>query len=434
MIWIYRFLFLPILLLSLPYYLARMLKRGGYAKDFQHRLGRHKQLPPTTQGKVRLWIQAVSVGEVNAVAPLVKKLHESGWAEVVLTTTTSTGYAIVRDKLRPYCKAIGVFPLDFLPFNALAWRRLRPDVVVLMESELWPEHCHRAKKHGVPIYLVNARMSDRSFQRYAKVGYFAQRVLSTPHKILASTEQDAQRFTQLGVPAEQVKTVGNMKFDVASNQRSDSSARTELLRELGFIHDENAPLPLVLLGSSTWPGEEALLQQVFEDILKQGMDARLLIVPRHAERRNELCAIFELQKRTWHLRSRGETPPEPVMIHIADTTGELTRLSTAADLAFIGKSLSPNEGGQTPIEAAALGIPMVYGPNMSNFKDICRSLEKEQASLRADHAEAVRAELLDLAQNTQRREQLAKAAKSWHAKHVGATDHVFETLAQEAKK
>lgn len=428
MIWLYRLLFIPALVLSLPYYLARMLRRGGYRRDFGHRFGFLPRLPAVAAGKRRIWIQAVSVGEINAVTPLIQKLHASGQFELVVTTTTSTGYVLARDKLADVCCALGVFPLDFWLCNALAWRRLRPDAVVLMEGELWPEHCCRARRRKVPLFLINARMSDRSFLRYQRLGFVARWIVRKPNAILASTQQDAQRFTKLGADDSAVSVTGNMKFDVASDGAGDTETLAALLHELNFCPATSDAAPRILLGSSTWQGEESMLLDAFQTARKAGIDCRLLLVPRHAERRNEICALLELQNEPWHLRSRGHTPAQPVMIYVADTTGELNRLTQAADVVFIGKSLPPNEGGQTPIEAAAQGKPIVYGPQMSNFRELCNSLEKASAAVRVADADAALDALMELLADSERCAALGTTAAAWHQQHRGATDKNYQVI------
>ena len=156
MIWFYRALFLPALILCAPYYGMRMLRRGGYGLDFSHRFGKQRNLPAPKEKK-RIWIQAVSVGEVEALAPLLEKLWANDRIEVVITTTTSTAYKIVREKYAQKCLYTGVFPFDFLPFSNAAWNKIKPDLAILMEGELWPEHMHQAVSRKVPLLLINAR-------------------------------------------------------------------------------------------------------------------------------------------------------------------------------------------------------------------------------------------------------------------------------------
>ena len=400
MIWIYRLLFLPLFLISCPYYFGRMIKRGGYAKDFTHRFGCVPVLPPRREGVHRVWIQAVSVGETEAVAPLLRELKSRGNVEVILTTTTSTAYKIIREKYADLVAAYACFPMDFLPFSAKAWRRFDPSVAVLMEGELWPEHLTQAKKRGVPVFVVNARLSDKSFRRYRAAGALARWVLGQVRFICAGTQNDFDRFRALGVPADKIAFTGNMKFDVASGETFTAADAAALKMELGFPAD--AP---VLLGSSTWPGEEAMLLETFAEARKRFPELRLLICPRHAERRAEIVEILEKTSWKWFLRSR--TKPEDVPadadVCVADTTGELRKLTHLAQLAFVGKSLPPNNGGQTPIECAALGVPLVYGPAMTNFKDVCRSLEDCGAAVKVRDAAGAQAKLLALLEDAHAR-------------------------------
>ena len=435
MIWIYRVLFLPIFIFAAPYYAYRMFKRGGYGKDFMHRLGWMGKIPKKKPGSKRIWIQAVSVGEVRAIEPLVEYYNQHTDTEIVITTTTSTAYRILLEHFQHRVTKVGIFPLDFWIFSKLAWFRLKPDLAILMESELWPEHLHQANKRKVPVILVNARLSDRSFRRYRCLQPISGWIVRSPNHILAASELDAERFVRLGARAENVVSCGNIKFDVNIEPMLDTAAIQELKQEMG-LHSafadpaaaESNP-PLTLLGSSTWPGEESMLLKVLETALEAGLNFRLLIVPRHAERRGELESLLSKQRRAWHLRSRGFAPG-PVRIYVADTTGELTMLSQLADLAFIGKSLPPNNGGQTPIEAAALGLPIVYGPKMSNFRLVAKSLEAAGAAVVAKNEQEAIRKIVELLQKPKMRAQMAAAAKEWHGKNRGALERVYEICAE----
>lgn len=409
------------MLLSAPYYGWRMLRRGGYGLDFSHRFGLQKDLPPVAAGKKRVWIQAVSVGEIEAIAPLVDLLCESGKVEVVLTTTTSTGYAVLRNKYADKILYGGIFPFDFFPFSRSAWRRIKPDAVVLMESELWPEHLHTAKSKKVPAMLVNARMSDKSFRRYSRMPYLARRLLDKLSLIAVSGEIDFSRFISLGANPRKTICTGNLKFDTRPAAMLDENGKLELRKQLGFNADS-----FVLLGSSTWPTEEEMLLKAAEKIRAAGIDCRLLLVPRHAERRAE---IIELIKNLPHcVRSREKQARDGTLVYLADTTGELRTLTQIADLAFIGKSLPPNEGGQSPIDCSASSVPMVYGSHMSNFRRICQTLEESAAAVKVADADAAVSEIVRLAKNKNARTALAESAKKWHDSNIGAAKRDFDAV------
>ncbi len=419
-------MFLPALICLLPYYAWRMWRRGGYRHDFHHRFGLIDRPPPKAPGARRVWIQAVSVGEANALGPLLAKLRARPHTEIILTTTTSTGYRILREKYAAEVLKVGIFPLDFWPFSRNAWRRLEPDMAVLFESELWPEHLEQARRRKVPVALVNARMSDRSFGRYQKFCAVARWLLGQLRLVLCASKPDEERFLALGADPAKTHHTGNIKFDVAANTGKFTAAQiAELRDELGFGTD---PGTLVLLGSSTWVGEEVMLLGVIQAALAAKLDARLLLVPRHAERRKEIIALLEKQPLPWHARSTSPRARQSVKIYLGDTTGELARLTQAADVAFIGKSLSPHQGGQTPIEAAALGVPMVYGSRMSNFRDACRGLEEAGAAWSVDGATAAHMALLGLLKDPERRKKMGEAARAWHAANQGATLRTMEEL------
>jgi 3-deoxy-D-manno-octulosonic-acid transferase len=423
MSWAYRILFPLLLIPALPYYAWRMLRRGGYGSGFTQRLGFFQKLGPKTHGKRRFWIQAVSVGEIEAIGPLLRQLKSEGAAEIILTTTTSTGYRLAQERYADVADHIGIFPADLWPCSALAWRRIRPDVVILVEGELWPEHLAQARARGVPAYLINGRISDRSFARHLRFRKLSAHVLGHFRQIAASSEEDVRRFRELGFDA---TLTGNIKFDVASDAPMSAAERTRLRADLGFGAD---PRTVVLLGSSTWKGEETVLLRCVRELRAAGHDVRLLLVPRHSERRAEVAAEASASGLSWHQRSTGgAVAPADTIVHLADTTGELRRLTRAADLAFCGKSLAPHEGGQTPVECAAAGVAIIYGPRMSNFRDICRGLESAQAALKAADARELATLLARLVQDGAGRAEMGRRGASWHQGNRGATERTLALL------
>lgn len=405
-----------------------MRKRGGYASGFSHRFGEVPPLPPKSPGRRRVWVQAVSVGEMLAIGPLLEGLRGAG-LEIYLTTTTSTGYALAKEKYAALTVGLGYFPIDFWLFNARAWRRVQPDLCILMEGERWPEHIHAARRHGVPVVCVNARLSDRSFRRSAKFAWAVRATAGSVARILCAAKRDEQRFRALGFPAAKLVTTGNLKLDV-SIPLLDDAAKAALRREIGLpaaATGAGQGTGLVLLGSSTWPGEEEALLDALRQARARGLAVSLLLVPRHAERREELRALLEKSGLTFHFRSAGPAPG-PVDVAVGDTTGELRKLTQLADLVFTGKSLPPHDGGQTPVEAAILGKPVLHGPHMTNFRDIIRSLTEAAAVRRVEtpvHLVRVAVELLA---DTAQREALAASAREWSAANRGATERTLAEI------
>ncbi len=232
------------------------------------------------------------------------------------------------------------FPFDFWWFSALAWRKVQPDLVILIEGERWPEHVHQACCSHVPVLSVNARLSDRSFRWSLKFCGALAAVSTGITRVLCATRTDTEQFLQLGFPAARVETIGNLKLDVAI-PRLSVEEKNELRRELGLAGE------LILLGSSTWPGEESALLQALHAARTRRMSASLLLVPRHAERREELRALFKKSGLTFHFRSDG-CATGLVDVAVGDTTGELRRFTQLADLVFTGKSLAPHRGRTDP--------------------------------------------------------------------------------------
>ncbi len=420
-LWLYRLAFLPLLILSAPYYLLRMRKRGGYGRHFADRFGALQRIPTRRPGVKRLWIQAVSVGELLAIGPLLERLARQSDLEVVLTTTTSTGFKLAEERYGLLVVAIAYFPIDFWFFSARAWKRVQPDLMVLVEGEWWPEHFAQARRRGVPILSINGRLSDRSFRRMRRVRGVIRRLFGGVRLILASSEQDQRRFCEVGFRADQVILTGNLKLDLLLPP-PDPNRLEELRQALGFPKGE-----FVLLGSSTWPGEERAMMAAFRSLRERGMACRLLLVPRHAERREEITRELERTGFTFHLRSKGPGTGL-VDILLGDTTGELRRLTQVADLVFVGKSLPPHQGGQTPIEAAAMGKPVLFGPSMSNFRPIAQDLEACHAARVVNNDAELTRSVVELAENDSRRTEMSLAAQRWHHANVGALDRTLALI------
>ena len=414
-IYCYRLLFLPIFAVLLPYYLYRMWKRGGYGPHFLHRFGfvpKNKSLIQKT-----IWLQAVSVGEMEALQPLLEALKANG-VGVYLTTTTSTGFQIAQNKYKNLVNTIAYFPLDFCLFSWIAWRRIRPQYAFLMESELWPEHLWQAYRNKIPVFLLNGRCSDKTFARYSCFETISGVLFSFIHKIYAASDLDGQRFQSLtSVP---VETVGNLKVDAALGRMGDDVTPIKL-SDLGSEWENS----FVLLGASTWPGEEEMLLNVFTEAKKTCPQLRLILVPRHAERASDLEKI--LSPYDFCFRTNPKLNSE---VYVVNTTGELRHFLQLAQFVFVGKSLDPHRGGQTPIEAAALGKPIVYGPHMENFRVVCKRLEACGGAVRCSDEKEVCRQLLRWIAEPQSAESYAKAAQRWTISNRGATERILAGLRQ----
>lgn len=424
-IWIYRLIFVPFALLLSPKYLLKMKRRGDYDGAFAMRFGAGMEDWPKREGHYRVWIQAVSLGEMLVIESLLRKLASDERVEILLTTTTSTGYRLAKDKYSDICDRIYYFPLDFWPFSRRVWKRMRPDLAICAETELWPEHMQQAYNANTPMVLVNGRLSDNSFRYARRLAFLFRRHLNGISRVLAISEHDGQRFEAIGVDRSKVVVTGNLKVDVSIGVRLDSTERAAMKATLGLGEG------FVLLGSSTWPGEEAVLLDAFRSLREQLPDCRLMLVPRHAERRGEVAAFLEESAAdlNWHFKSEGE-PSGPVDILVGDTSGELRVLTQLADLAFIGKSLPPHREGQTPIECGLLGVPMVFGPGMNNFRSIREGMLELGAAEEVVDAEALRSKLVALALDEAAREKQKRNQEVWARNSRGALERTVEEIDQ----
>lgn len=423
MLWLYRLLFLPLALLSAPYFGWRMRRRGGYRTHFAQRFGATPTLLRKDPSVRRVWVQAVSVGEMLAIGPLLQAWKDDRKIEVYLTTTTSTGYAIAADRYRAkrWVMNLAYFPVDFWYCSAKAWRVIEPDLVILTEGERWPEHMHQAARRGVPVVAINARLSDRSLRRMGYLGPLARLLIRDLTRVLAASTSDAERFLKFGVPPNRLEVCGNVKLDVTLPELTAAEAE-QLRNELGL---GNARL---LLGASTWPGEEAALLSAWRNIPAEA-GWKLLLVPRHAERRSEIESLLKTAGVKSWLRSRGAAPKgEQVDVALSDTTGELARLLALGDIVFIGKTLPPHTDGQTPVEAAVRGKTIILGPGTANFRAIASELDAAGAALRVRDTASLVAGVRTLAGDAAEREKIAAAGLRWHAQNRGAAERTREAI------
>lgn len=434
MIWIYRLLFLPGLLVALPRYWWQTRGRGSFKERLGQRFGLVPRPKAKSPGKLRVWIQAVSVGELQAIHPLLESLGKRQHLEIILTTTTVTGFQLAREKYTRLTEQIAYFPIDFVNFSQRAWNRIQPDRCILMEGELWPEHLHQATKRGIPVLLINARMSDRAFHYYTRLEVLARPIFKSLTRVLASSEQSKGRFVDLGVDPVDVAITGNMKCDSPLPHSMSDGEGGQLLRELGFFGDDpSREKPFVICGASTWPGEEEALLNIFLSLKKRRSDLRLLIVPRHMERREEIRRQLRNLPLRFHFRTEG-LPEKPVEVHIGDTTGELIKFLQISQIVFVGRSLSPHTQGQTPIEAGLLRKPILFGPGMSNFKEIAQSLIEHGVAERVERTADLEQKLQEWMADPDLLREKSNNAKGWMEAHRGANAKTLQGLEEFLQK
>jgi 3-deoxy-D-manno-octulosonic-acid transferase len=365
---LYNLLFAVAFVLALPRYLWRMRKRGGYGRHFAQRFGLYanETLARLRSGR-RVWLHAVSVGEILVALRFMRELRAADPAlTFVLTTNTPTARALAAAQLDEK-DVLLYFPTDFPVVMRRALRLIKPLALILTEKELWPNLIRLCQGQGVPVILINGRMSPASAAGYRKARFFFAPLLRNMTLVLAQSEQDRARFLEIGTHPARTQTVPSAKYDGAQGPAPDPSAARTLLARAG-----TGPDNLLLLGGSTWPGEEAALCRIYLKLRKREPRLRLALVPRHAERRAAIARDIVDQGLRPLLRSALTDPAArpPVSADttlVVDSTGELTAFYACADLVFVGKSLGPARGGQNMIEPAWLGKPVAVGPHMENF-------------------------------------------------------------------
>jgi 3-deoxy-D-manno-octulosonic-acid transferase len=369
-----------------------------------------------------IWLHAVSVGEVLAVSRLVSEMD---WAfseyRLFVSTTTRTGQELARERFGGnrvfYC------PLD-LPWAVKAYMDvLRPRVLILAESEFWPNMLHNCYKRKIPVMVVNARVSDRSWPRYQVMKMLWKPLLERLSAVLAQSEIDAGRLLKLGCRQERLTVSGNLKFDIRTAEESDA---TLLLRNLA------GSLRLIVAGS-TLEGEEAAVLDAWPRLLTADPQLVLILAPRHPERFGEAGELLERSGIPWVRRSDWPAKPayaleplKPGSAVLLDTIGELASVYSLATLAFIGGSIV-SSGGHNPLEPAQFGVPVVMGPHYANFRAITEDLRSHDA-IRIAAKEELASALIEMIRNPDEAEAIGARAKEVFERQAGATDRCMAAL------
>ena len=373
-------------------------------------------------------MHAVSVGEVNVCTQLIRALEpRMPNLKFVVSTTTTTGMGELHQKLPNHISKI-YYPIDYRRYVTRALSTVRPEAIVLVEAEIWPNFLWRARDHGKPVFLVNARLSDRSYRGYKRFGFLFRRLFAGLAGVGAQNEADAARLRQLGCRPEAIRIVGSLKFDAAKLEERRSLDVPALLRQAGMKPD--AP---VIIGGSTHAGEEAILAEQFLRLRARFPDLFLVLVPRHFERSREVGRELEARGVKFAFRSElmshEEFAPGEIDCLIVNTTGELKYFYEHATIIFVGKSLTA-EGGQNPIEPGALGKAMVFGPNMQNFAEVARGFLQHDGAVQVQDAAELEQALGDLLGNEARRTELGRNALKVVHDNLGAIERTADMIVE----
>lgn len=424
---LYNILFWVFFVLSSPYYFMRMWRRGNWQAGFNQRFG---IFPPDFKQAITnrhvLWLHAVSVGEVNICTQLIRALEPCmPNAKMVVSTTTTTGMGMLKERLPTHISKI-YYPIDRRAYVRRAVGTVRPEAIILVEAEIWPNFIWHALDLGIPVFLVNARLSERSYRGYKRFGFLFREIFASFAGVGAQNDQDAARLRELGCRPEAVHVVGNLKFDSAQIATQGTLDVAAIFRRVGVPAGAR-----ILLGGSTHDGEEAILAEIFQRLRKKFPDLFLVLVPRHFERSRD--AARAVRERGVKLSFRTEVTadtqlaPGKVDCLLVNTTGELMFFYEQATVVFVGKSLKA-AGGQNPIEPAALGKPVIFGPNMQNFSDVVRAFLAQDGAVQVQDAGELEQQLAGLLANEARRAQLGRNALKVVQENRGATSRTVEMI------
>jgi len=427
---LYNILFTIFFVLSSPYYFRRMRRRGNWRPGFRERFGRYNSnLKQALTNRHVIWIHAVSVGEVNLCTQLIHALElRLPNIKFVVSTTTTTGMARLKQQLPTHISKI-YYPIDRRKFAGRALAVINPEAIVLVEAEIWPNFLWRARDLKVPVFLANARLSDRSFRGYKRFGFLFRPLFASLAGVGCQNEEDAARLREVGCRPEAIRVVGNLKFDAAKLDERRTLDVPALLRQLGVPSD--AP---ILVGGSTHDGEEAILAEIAQRLRARFPKLFLVLVPRHFERGNEVGR--QLRERGVKFAYRNsigantQLADGEVECLVVNTTGELRFFYEHATVVFVGKSVTA-AGGQNPIEPGALGKAMVFGPNMQNFAGITRNFIAEDGVVQVGDSEALEKAIAGLLADENRRVELGRNAQRVVRENLGAIDRTVQMILEK---
>jgi 3-deoxy-D-manno-octulosonic-acid transferase len=424
---LYQILFPIFFWLTAPYYFLRLWRRGNWRPGIEERFGRYgTRIKQTLTNRHVLWVHAVSVGEVNLCTQFIQAIEPRvPNIKIVVSTTTTTGMAELRRKLPAHILKV-YYPIDRVKYVQRALTIIHPEAIVLVEAEIWPNFLWQVRRRRIPLFLVNARLSDRSYRGYKRFGFMFRSIFAAFTGVGAQNEADAARLRELGCRPEAIRVVGNLKFDAARLDERRLLDVPALLGQLGVA--ETARL---LVAGSTHAGEEALLAEQFLRLRRRFPDLFLILVPRHFERGKSVGKELEARGVKFFYCSEitinTQRPPDSVECLLVNTTGELKYFYEQAAVIFVGKSLTA-QGGQNPIEPGAMGKAMVFGPNMQNFAEVVRELVQQNGAVQVRDATELESVLGELVADESRREQLGRNALKVVRENLGAIDRTVDMI------
>ena len=412
---LYSFLFY----FSTPFIISRLLWRSLKNPAYRQRIFERFGFYPQTYAQNVIWFHAVSVGECEAIFPLIRLIQSrQPKLPILITTTTPTGSARVKAVLGDSVQHV-YLPYDLPDVLARFFNTFQPKIAVIVETEIWLNLFHACAKRKIPLYLINARLSEKSVRGYKKLPSLILPALNAISKIVTQSESDKNRFIEIGAKTKSVENFGNIKFDLYIAKEIFTQAK--ILKTTQFANR------FVLIAASTHEGEESLLFDAYKNLKKQLPELLLVVAPRHPERFSIVKNLAQNANLKMVTRTSNQLCEKETDLFLLDTLGELKLFYAAADMAFVGGSLVPI-GGHNVLEPAAAGVPVLFGLEMKNFAFIATKMLEAQAALQCEKIADLETKILQLHHQPELRNQLRENAQNFVAQNQGATERIYHLL------
>lgn len=421
-LFLYNLLLFLILICASPVLLILILTRKDYRAGLGQRLGAYKKI--TLSKEPVIWIHGSSVGEIQTILPFLNQIKKHfPKHQLFFSATTMTGIDLLKSK-KLKC---AYFPVDLYWIAQKVIRQINPKMIWVLETELWPSFVANAKRKGIPLFLINGRISDTSFTRYKLVRLWVQNVLNQFQKVLVQTDVDQARFIKLGLKKEKCSVSGNIKFDAASLKKPTQAETNEIKTLYGYEKSD-----LILVAGSTHGEEEKICAEIYQALSKKFHTLRLILAPRHLTRVKEIEKTLNKLNISYTLRSKMKKKNARIPVILLDTIGELYKVYALANVVYIGRSLS-GFGGQNPMEGAIFAKPILFGPHMENFRQAATELIKVNGAYCVKNREELEEKIQHLLYNPDQSLQTGQNAASIFSAHQGASNKTWEAIKNTPK-
>lgn len=416
MIFLYNLVLISLAIILLPVILIAFIVQPKFRAGFWEKIGFYKFSKKGTKTTV---FHAVSVGETNAIKDLVKAYKEKHPDEVIIiTTTTKTGQEIAQKSFKDIADKVTYYPYDFF-FSVFSFLNIfNPEKIIIAETEIWPCFITLARLKGVKVYCVNGRISPHSFDGYKKIRLFLSPILNSYEKIFMQSKSDAERMVSIGADENRTEVMGNLKFDITANLSEEEKEK--------YRNELKTNNYRLFIGASTHKGEDEIVLSAFKELKSKYNDAKLLLVPRHPQRYDEVCKLIEETGYKWGRRTNNDNFDEKDII-LLDTMGELAKIFSICHVAFIGGSFSTT-GGHNPLEANIWNKPVISGNCTFNFKDVYRIVTDKKCAVIVNNEDEFKKQLISFYQDSEKYNEYCNNAKNVFEENKGAINYVLERI------